>query len=326
IMGTGAGKSLLFQLPARSQKSGTTVVVVPLKTLERSLHERCCKAGISSITWDANQPDQMAQVVFVQPKLAVGTRFNQYLNRIEGLGQLDRIVIDECHTVLQSRPDFRPKMREAGAVLKERGKQMIFLTATPGIRYSVFEYEAEMEQSDAVGRLIRQKLQEYPSPAKIIIYSSSIHTIKELGKQLGYPMYYAEVGSEKEKAQIQQRWENGSKQVVICSNAFGLGIDKPDVQFVGHVGPIYNMENYGQESGRAGRDGKPSEAAIIVRAGTQEALQQQDERRRREPTQNRAVITDADRAQVKRLKVAQFIGGMSCQRIHLDYKLDDWSD
>jgi superfamily II DNA helicase RecQ len=76
VMGTGAGKSLLFQLPARSQKSGTTVVVVPLKTLERSLHARCYQAGISSIMWDAGQVDRMAQVVFVQPESVVGTRFN----------------------------------------------------------------------------------------------------------------------------------------------------------------------------------------------------------------------------------------------------------
>jgi len=353
IMGTGAGKSLLFQLPAHSQKSGTTVVVVPLKTLERNLHERCGKAGISSIMWDASRSDQMAQIVFVQPESAVGTRFNQYLNRLEGLGQLDRIVIDECHTVLQSRPDFRPKMREAGAVLKARGKQMIFLTATlapaseaeffeimrmdtvppirgvttrPNIRYSVCEYEAEMEQSEAVGQLIRQKLQEYPAPAKVIIYSNSIDTIKELGERLGYPMYYAGVGSEKEKARIQQRWENGTARVAICSNAFGLGIDQPDVRFVGHVGPIYDMENYGQESGRAGRDGQVSEAVIIVGAGTPRALQQQQERRRREPTQNPAVITDTDRARVKRLRVEQFISGMSCRRVHLDHELDGRTD
>ena len=353
IMGTGAGKSLLFQLPARSQKSGTTVVVVPLKTLERSLHERCRKAGISSIIWDAGQRDQMAQVVFVQPESAVGTKFNQYLNRLEGLGQLDRIVMDECHTVLQSSPDFRPKMREAGVVLKGRGKQMIFLTATlapaseaeffeimrmdairpirgvttrGNIRYSVVEYEAEMEQSEAVGRLIGQKLQQYPMPAKMIIYSNSIRTIQELGEQLGYPTYYADVGSEKEKAQIQQRWENGTERVVICSNAFGLGIDQPDVRVVCHVGAIYDMENYGQESGRAGRDGHASEAVILVGAGTQERLQQQEERRRREPSRRQAIITGEDRARVKRLKVEQFISGILCRRVHLDQELDGRTD
>jgi superfamily II DNA helicase RecQ len=353
IMGTGAGKSLLFQLPAHSQKSGTTVVVVPLKTLERSLHQRCCKAGISSIMWDKGQADRMAQVVFVQPESAVGTQFNQYLNRLEGLGQLDRIVIDECHTVLQSSPDFRPKMREAGAILGGRGKQMIFLTATlapaseaeffkimridpvrpirgvttrPNIRYSVVEYDRGVEQSEAVGQLISQKLQEYPSPAKMIIYSNSIQTIQELGEQLGYPTYYADVGSEKEKAQIQQRWENGTERVAICSNAFGLGIDQPDVRVVCHVGSIYDMENYGQESGRAGRDGNPSEAVIMVGAGTQQGLQQQEEQRRREPMRWQAIITKEDQAKVKRLQVDRFISGISCRRIHLDHILDGRTD
>jgi superfamily II DNA helicase RecQ len=349
VMGTGAGKSLLFQLPAHSQKSGTTVVVVPLKTLERDLHERCCKAGISSITWDANQPDRMAQIVFVQPESAVGTKFGQYLNRLEGLGQLDRFVLDECHTVRQSRPDFRPKMREAGAVLKERGKQMIFLTATlspasegeffeimrmppvqairgpttrPNIKYSVFEHEEGIDQIDAVGQMVRRKLQEYPAPAKIIIYSSSIETIKEMGERLGYPTYYADVGSERQKAHIQQQWENATQRVIICSNAFGLGIDQPDVRFVGHVGPIHDIENYGQESGRAGRGGQPCEAVIFAGPGRQQALQQQHERQRREPTKNQAIITDEDRARVKRLKAEQFISGISCRRVWLDQELD----
>src|SRR5208282_2718273 len=130
IMGTGAGKSLLFQLPARSQKSGTTIVIVPLKSLERSMHERCQKAGISCIRWDPQQRERMAQIVLVQPEAVVGKMFAQYLNKLQGLGQLDRIVIDECHTVLDSKPDFRPNMRKAGALMLERGVQMIYLTAT----------------------------------------------------------------------------------------------------------------------------------------------------------------------------------------------------
>jgi len=72
----------------------------------------------------------MAQIVLVQPESAVGTRFAQYLNWLEGLGQLVQIVFDECYTVLDSRPDFRPKMREAGAVMVKQGVQMVYLTAT----------------------------------------------------------------------------------------------------------------------------------------------------------------------------------------------------
>ena len=82
VMGTGAGKSLLFQLPAHSQKSGTTVVIVPLKSLEKSLHERCQKAGISCIRWDAQKSDHIAQIVLVQPESAISKKFAQYFTMV----------------------------------------------------------------------------------------------------------------------------------------------------------------------------------------------------------------------------------------------------
>jgi RecQ family ATP-dependent DNA helicase len=354
IMGTGAGKSLLFQLPAHSQKSGTTVVIVPLKSLEQSLHERCQKAGISCIRWDAQRSNRMAQIVLVQPESAVGTKFAQYLNRLEGLGQLDRVVIDECHTVLNSRPDFRPKMKEAGAIMVKRGVQMVYLTATlrpseeqefmrimkvqippkqlfrgctsrPNIAYSVVECEAEAEMT-AIQELVEQKLEQYPTPAKIIIYGSSIDTIEEVGAQLGCHIYHAGIGSPKTKSRIQERWERADGRVVVASNAFGLGIDKPDVRVVIHVGPIHQMPDYGQESGRAGRDGQPSEAIIMVGAGRQEALQKHHERLRRQPAVHRAVITDADKRQVEQEKVDRFISGAQCRRIDLDQELDGRTD
>jgi hypothetical protein len=228
IMGTGAGKSLLFQLPARSQKSGTTVVIVPLKSLERSLHQRCQEAGISCIRWDPQKRERMAQIVLVQPEAVMGKTFAQYLNKLQGLGQLDRIVIDECHTVLDSRPDFRPEMRKAGAMMIDRGVQMVYLTATlspadeaefldimkveipddckfrgrtsrPNIAYSVVEHD--IDQTEAVCQLVAEKLQQYPAPAKMIVYSSNIETIKELASEeaLNCHMYYADVGSAEEK-------------------------------------------------------------------------------------------------------------------------------
>ena len=135
-------------------------------------------------------------------------------------------------------------------------------------------------------------------------------------------MYYADVGSEEQKAEIQQQWENGTQRVIVCSSAFGLGINQPDVRFVGHVGPIYDIESYGQESGRAGRDGQPSEAIMILGPGRQRALQQQYERRRRAPTRSPAIITDQDRMRVKLAKAEQFVSGISCRRVWLDQELD----
>jgi RecQ family ATP-dependent DNA helicase len=351
VMGTGAGKSLLFQLPAHSQKSGTTVVVVPLKSLEKSLHERCQKAGISCIRWDAQKSDRMAQIVLVQPESAVGTKFAQYLNRLEGLGQLVRIVFDETHTVLDSRPDFRPKMREAGAAMVKRRVQMVYLTATlcpdeeeefkqimkvqipptqifraptsrPNIAYSVVEHPAETEEITFVQELVAQKLQQYPAPAKIIIYSSSIDSIEEIGAKLGCHVYHANVGSPEVKSRIQEQWERGDGRVIVASNAFGLGIDRPDVRAVIHVGPIYQTRNYGQESGRAGRDGQPSEAIIIVGEGKQEALQTHHARLRRQPMVHRAVITEADKKRADQEKVDRFISGAQCRRIDLDREMD----
>jgi superfamily II DNA helicase RecQ len=144
-------------------------------------------------------------------------------------------------------------------------------TSRPNIAYSVVEHEDE--QIEAVCRLVVEKLKQYPSLAKIIVYSSSIDTIKELGSALDCHMYYADVGSDKEKDEIQWRWGRTDGQVIVASNAFGLGIDEPNVRVVIHVGPIYQLENYGQESGRGGRDGKRSEAIILVKEGRQEALQ-----------------------------------------------------
>jgi hypothetical protein len=234
IMGTGGGKTMLFQLPARSQKGGTTIVVVPLKSLEESLHERCMELGISSIQWDGSQQERMAQVVFVQPESVITVSFARYLNRLQGLGQLVRVVFDECHTIQDSQADFRPDMKKASAAMVRRGVQMMYLTATlapvdmpefmevikvqipadnifrdstsrRNIAYSVVEHEGDIEEAQAVRDLVAQKLEEYPAPAKIIIYGSSIEAIKELGKELGCPAYYADVGSEAEKKQIRRR-------------------------------------------------------------------------------------------------------------------------
>ena len=157
--------------------------------------------------------------------------------------------------------------------------------------------------------LVAQKLEEYPAPAKVIIYCSSIVGIKELGKELDCPMYYAEVGSEAEKKQIRRRWESGEERVVVASNAFGLGIDQPDVRVVMHVGPIYQMKSYGQESGRAGRDGKRSEAIILVGSGRQEALKRHYERIQRQGVVPQVAITKEDKKRAEQDKVGRFISG-----------------
>ena len=98
-------------------------------------------------------------------------------------------------------------------------------TSQRNIAYLVVEHDGDIKEVQAVRDLVAQKLEEYLALAKIIIYSSSIKAIKELGKELDYPTYYANVGSEVEKRQIRQRWESGEERVVVATNAFRLGIN-----------------------------------------------------------------------------------------------------
>ncbi|KAL5316178.1 hypothetical protein ACEPPN_017056 [Leptodophora sp. 'Broadleaf-Isolate-01'] len=121
VMGTSVGKTLLFQIPAMSVGSGTTVIITPLVSLQDHIVERCRKVGISCVKSESQQVSQMrAQIVIVTPESAVSKAFGSFLNDLEGRRELVRIVHDERHTVMDSTPDFRPQMRQLGT-LSTRG-------------------------------------------------------------------------------------------------------------------------------------------------------------------------------------------------------------
>jgi len=115
IMATGQGKSMLFMLPAYCVSGGTMVVIVPLCLLQEDLERRCREAHIECVQWDSRRPHETACIVLVTPESAVTKTFDTYINRLRSTYQLDRVVIDECHVVLDSGPDFRPKLRALGA-------------------------------------------------------------------------------------------------------------------------------------------------------------------------------------------------------------------
>ncbi|KAK6610433.1 hypothetical protein H4I95_03492 [Botrytis cinerea] len=357
VMGTGVGKTLLFQLPAKSMSSGTTVVISPLVSLQDHMVERCQQAGISCVKWDARQCHSPSQIVIVTPESAVSKTFGTFLDRLQGLHLLERFVFDECHTPLDSTAEFRPKMRQLGELM-ERGVQMVYLTATlpphveaefmnimrikaddvhmfrsptsrPNIAYSVVEYEEdEFGRGDiaAVCRLVEQKLEEYAAPAKIIVYSCSIITTQEVSSALDCHAYYRDVGDAAVKDEIRKAWESADGRVVVATNAFGLGIDRPDVRVVVHIGPIYQMRNYSQESGRAGRDGKRSDAIILMPVGRQEALQKAHEQAQRRPATFHISMTVKEKQRIEQQKVERFVSGAACRRVYLDGEMDGRMD
>ncbi|KAJ3469903.1 hypothetical protein MRS44_000002 [Fusarium solani] len=132
IAGTGEGKSMSFMLPAycSSDDGGTTIVIVPLVALRDDLHGRCAKSQIATYVWNSRGGHQITPIVFVTPESAVTKGFGDFVNRLQARKALDRVVVDECHAILDSTSQFRPQLMELGRVLNEWGVQKVFLTAT----------------------------------------------------------------------------------------------------------------------------------------------------------------------------------------------------
>jgi superfamily II DNA helicase RecQ len=290
IMGTGAGKSVLFMLPA-SVSSGVTIVVVPLVALRFNMKERCDQLGLVSAEWDSRRPHEWAQVMFVTPEAAVGEAFGQYINRQRAMGRLDRIVVDECHVVLDSLNGFRSRMLALRNLVRAE-TQMVYLTATlrpreeqqfieamglppkrqcqwfrgqttrKNIRYQVHGYNSEDEQQ-AIVDVVEGLKEKYPLPSQIVVYCGTVARTVEMAGVLGGICYHRAVGGVEDKKEIVQQLTSGQQQVFTATNALGLGVDAATIRAVIHIGTIRKMRHYAQESGRAGRDGKPSEAVIM---------------------------------------------------------------
>jgi superfamily II DNA helicase RecQ len=299
VTGTGGGKSLSFMLPAYCVPGGVTVVVVPLVALQEDLHNRCQQSRIDSVIWESSRPSRVASVIFVTPEAAISKTFRTFVNRMQRTCKLDRVVFDECHTVLDCGPTFRPKILKLGRTLVQIGAQLVFLTATlpprdverffkimriphqhgvpaPGvlfrastvrrnIRYAVIE-SGEITEHEMIQQVVQEKLATYQDNSKIIIYGSSITRVKQLGELLQCPIYHRNVDSRDGKRRIMEAWRSGqSGRVIVATNALGLGVDIPDIRVVIHDGQPRQIRDYAQESGRAGRDGTASEAIIVCR-------------------------------------------------------------
>jgi superfamily II DNA helicase RecQ len=368
IAGTGTGKTMAIMLPASSVSGGTTIAIVPLCALQGNLHSRCEQAQISSVIWSSQRPHDSASIVFVTPESAVTKTFAGFMNRLQEMYRLDRIVFDECHTALDGSPSFRRQLQDLGK-LALRGVQMVYLTATlppreedefyrlahiqpdqvyqfrgcttrPNVAYQVTTVDIdtvnraaaaeEEEEEDVLGlkaekegfgraikravlALVTEKLEQFPAPGKIIIYSSSVKGADRLGAVLGCEVYHRTVDTQDGKARRLKDWmEGGGRRglgegrVIIATNALGLGIDVPNIRVVVHVGSIRHLKlkNYGQESGRAGRDGGRSEAIIM--------LPVQDGKRIEGVIPNEQGWTD----------IQEFVQGDVCRRVILDEVMD----
>ncbi|PRR82558.1 DNA helicase RecQ [Clostridium vincentii] len=299
VMPTGAGKSICFQIPALLL-DGVTLVVSPLVSLMKDQVDALSSVGIKAAflnsTLDTNEFNEVLyglknneyKMIYIAPERLDSRVFLDTINSIS----ISQIAIDEAHCVSQWGHDFRVSYRKIGDFIES-------FTARPVI--TAFTATASQEVQKDIVKLLRLRdpevfvsgfdrenleinvikegrkdrfLKEYlkkNSQASGIIYCATrkeVNSIYEDVKALGYSACKYHAGlSDKERKEYQDLFIKDKKNIMVATNAFGMGIDKPNVRFVIHNNMPQSIEGYYQEIGRAGRDGEKSECILLFTPG-----------------------------------------------------------
>ncbi|QDG53646.1 RecQ family ATP-dependent DNA helicase [Persicimonas caeni] len=301
VMPTGSGKSLCYQLTA-CVKEGVTLVISPLIALMKDQVDSLQKLGLpateinSSMSWDEQQRRIEGlrlgeyKLVYVAPERFRSGSFRRALAQVD----VSMLAVDEAHCVSQWGHDFRPDYLRISDIRRELGNpQTVALTATatkfvqkdiveqldmpdahilvsgferPNLFFEVFHARRD---SDKLKRLVA--LIEYYDGESIVVYCATRKQVRQVQKKLAREgisssTYHGGMG-DVDRAQTQNAWMDGEVPVLVATNAFGMGVDKPDVRAVAHYNVPGSVEAYYQEAGRAGRDGDPAHCLLLFNYG-----------------------------------------------------------
>lgn len=295
IMPTGAGKSICYQIPA-ILFSGITIVISPLISLMKDQVDALNEIGISATYINSSLSERdyiqtieniyhnIYKIIYVAPERFLSETFINMLNMLN----VSMIAVDEAHCVSQWGHDFRPSYCEIAPIiskLKERPVVACFTaTATQVVKDDIinllnlnnpfvlttgfnrenlyFSVQTPENKKD----FLLNFLEEHKNTSGII-YCSTRKTVDELYKQLsdnGYLVCKYHAGmSEKARSKAQDDFVYDRCEIMVATNAFGMGIDKSNVRYVIHYNMPSDLESYYQEAGRAGRDGDKAECILL---------------------------------------------------------------
>ncbi len=293
LMPTGGGKSITFQVFSLSTQ-GICLVITPLIALMKDQVENLNRRGIKALAIHSGMSMLEIKIaldnvvwgdykfLYISPERVITARFQERLKNMN----VNLIAVDEAHCISQWGYDFRPsylRISEVRKILEGKPVLALTATATPRVIDDIQE-NLNFEEKNVLSKsFVRENLvylvreqedkQKYLLQTLLkaggsgIVYVRSRRKTKEIAdflKKYNISADYFHAGLRTEtRSAKQDLWKLGKIRVIVSTNAFGMGIDKPDVRFVIHIEPPDSLEAYFQEAGRAGRDGKKAAAVLL---------------------------------------------------------------